>query len=86
MAISSFAYADGVDDSVVHSCFDETYELWMSVFISTLQTSQKTFLGIKRFIVKILTVIFRDFTHYSKKSLQTALLPVWKFFNQLMPL
>ncbi len=86
ITISSFAYADGVDDNIVHTCFDETYELWMSVFISTLQTSQKIFLGIKRFVVKILTVIFRDFTHYSKKSLQTSILPVWKFFNQLMPL
>jgi importin-9 len=78
--------ADGDDDKIVQTCFDETYELRMSVFISKLQTFQKILLGIKRFVVKILTVIFRDFTHYSKKSLQTSILLVWKFFNQLMPL
>ena len=86
MCISSFAYADGVNNTLVHQCFDETYELWISLFISTLQTSIKKNLGIKRFILKIFSVIFRDFTHYSKKSLQIALQPIWKFFNQFMPL
>ena len=86
LAISAFAFADGQNDALVKECFDDTYEIWMSLFISSLQTSPKSHIRIKKFIVKILTIIFRDFTHYSKKTIQTALQPIWKFFNTLMPL
>jgi len=86
LAISSFAYADGPNDQLVKECFDDTYQIWISLFISSLQTSPKSHIRIKKLIVKILTIIFRDFTHYSNKTMQITLQPIWKFFNNLMPL
>eukprot|EP01017_Pseudomicrothorax_dubius_P030707 TRINITY_DN3852_c0_g2_i2.p1 TRINITY_DN3852_c0_g2~~TRINITY_DN3852_c0_g2_i2.p1 ORF type:complete len:1056 (-),score=282.50 TRINITY_DN3852_c0_g2_i2:43-3210(-) len=86
LAISSFAWADVSDEAIVAQCFDETYDLWMSFFLSALQTSPKSHIGLKRYILKILTVIFRDLTKYSKKSLGAAVSVVWKFLNQNLPL
>lgn len=67
-------------------CFDETYELWMSLFISALNSSPKSHINIKRYILKILTVIFRDFTYYSRNSILKCLNPIWTFFNKILPL
>lgn len=38
MAIRTFTYADGSDNNLIKSCFDETFELWMAVFISALHS------------------------------------------------
>lgn len=36
LVITQFSYADGVDNKLVTMCFDETYDLWISLFISAL--------------------------------------------------
>ena len=51
--------------------------------MSALQTSAKSHIFIKKMVVRILVVVFRDFSIYSRKSLGAALLPIWKFFNTL---
>lgn len=33
-----------------------------------------------------MTVIFRDFTYYSRKSIIPCLNPIWEFFNKILPL
>eukprot|EP01017_Pseudomicrothorax_dubius_P041109 TRINITY_DN6546_c0_g2_i5.p1 TRINITY_DN6546_c0_g2~~TRINITY_DN6546_c0_g2_i5.p1 ORF type:complete len:631 (-),score=169.14 TRINITY_DN6546_c0_g2_i5:1645-3537(-) len=86
LAISSFSWAEDSDASVVAKCFDETYDLWMSFFLSALQTSPKSHISLKRYILKILTIIFRDLPRYSKKSLGPAVNVIWKFLNQNLPL
>lgn len=58
----------------------------MSFFLSALQTSPKSHIGIKRQILRILTVLFRDYPKYSRKSLGNFLPVIWKFLNQNLPL
>jgi len=58
----------------------------MSLFISALQTSPKFHINIKKHILKILTVIYRDFTHYSRNSVASSLTSIWNYFNSILPL
>lgn len=37
MVIRSFSSFDGSDDSIVDECFKESYDLWLSLFMSALQ-------------------------------------------------
>jgi len=38
------------------------------------------------YLQKILNVIFRDFTFYSREALVARIQPIWKFFNSILPL
>ena len=51
--IKTFSMLDGVQDDTVRECFDETFELWMSIFISAIQGSITLNLGIKKYILKV---------------------------------
>ncbi|EAR93623.2 importin-beta amine-terminal domain protein (macronuclear) [Tetrahymena thermophila SB210] len=86
LTITSFAYADGSDNRLVAQCFDETFKDWMNLFISTLQTDLKSHITIKRYILKIMNVIFRDFTYYARNAIAIRILPIWKFMNSILPL
>ncbi|KAL4481460.1 hypothetical protein ABPG74_007549 [Tetrahymena malaccensis] len=86
LTITSFAYADGSDNRLVAQCFDETFKDWMNLFISTLQTDLKSHITIKRYILKIMNVIFRDFTFYARNAIAIRILPIWKFMNSILPL
>lgn len=85
LSVSCFSFADGVKNELVEKCFAETYDLWISTFVSALQSSVGSLLGIKKQIFRILIVLFRDFTFFSKKSLTVVLMPVWKFLNSFLP-
>lgn len=56
--IKSFSMLDGVEDEIVSECFEGTFELWMSLFISALQGSINLNIGIKKYIIKV--IIHRD--------------------------
>ncbi|KAL4462226.1 hypothetical protein ABPG72_018824, partial [Tetrahymena utriculariae] len=86
LTITSFAYADGSDNRLVAQCFDETFKDWMNLFISTLQTDLKSHITIKRYVLKIMNVIFRDFTYYARNTIAIRILPIWKFMNSILPL
>lgn len=86
LVLRSISFADGTDNSFVSKCLDNTYQIWMSLFLSALQTSPKSHIFIKKLVLKILIVIFRDFSMYSRKSLALSLIPIWKFFNQITSL
>lgn len=79
LVIRSFSSYDGSQDQIVDECFKESYDTWMSLFLSALQGQFKTHLNMKRYVLKSLTLIFRDMVKYSSKSLQGSLLPVWEF-------
>jgi hypothetical protein len=51
--VKSFSMLDGVDDEIVSECFEGTFELWMSLFISALQGSINLNIGIKKYIIKV---------------------------------
>lgn len=51
--IKTFSPLDGVEDNVVKGCFDGTFELWMSMFISALQGSLNLNLSVKKYILKV---------------------------------
>lgn len=51
--VKTFSLLDGVNDQAVRECFDETFELWMSIFISALQGSITLNLAIKKYILKV---------------------------------
>lgn len=87
--IKSFSPLDGVEDSIVRGCFEGTFELWMSMFISALQGSLNLNLSIKKYIVKTLVVIFRDmqrFLTYKKYYKPGNLYTIWEFTYRMLPL
>ncbi|CAD8134500.1 unnamed protein product [Paramecium pentaurelia] len=86
LVFRSISFADGTDNSLVNKCLDSTFQIWMSLFLSALQTSPKSHIFIKKLVLKILIVVFRDFGVYSRKSLSLSLIPVWKFFNSITQL
>lgn len=60
----------------------------MSLFVSVLKGSVNSHFGIKKYVVKILIVIYRDLTNYCQKRLKSTandLLAVWEFVYRFMP-
>lgn len=57
--VKTFSMLDGVQDDTVRECFDDTFELWMSIFVSALQGSIHLNLGIKKYIVKVARFLCR---------------------------
>ena len=66
-------------------CFDGGYEIWMSLFVSALQSSLHSHLVIKKYIMKILVVVFRDMPKYSEKSLMQYIGTIWEFTYKIIP-
>ncbi|PCJ27715.1 MAG: hypothetical protein COA94_03705 [Rickettsiales bacterium] len=73
LCLRTFAWADGVNDELVHTCFDDTFNTWMALFIQIIQSNPKSLFDLKRVSLKCLTVIFRDFVNYSKDSINLIL-------------
>ena len=70
-------------------CFEGTFELWMSMFVSALQGSLNMNLSIKKYIMKILVVIFRDMQRFiaAKKYYKPGnIYTVWEFTYRVIPL
>jgi hypothetical protein len=51
--VKSFSPLDGADDAAVRACFDGTFDLWMSLFVSALQGTLSLNLPIKKYILKV---------------------------------
>lgn len=65
-------------------------ELWASLFVSILKSSVASHLGIKKYALKILIVIFRDMsslcqTRLKSSNAQTELLAAWEFAYKFIP-
>jgi len=87
--IKSFSPLDGYEDKAVRECFEGTFELWMSMFVSALQGTLNLNLAIKKYIVKILVVIFRDMQRFlaSKKYYKPSnIFTIWEFTYRVLPL
>lgn len=81
LMVRGIAWADGIDNELVHSCLDETFGSWMALFLQILQSSNKKNFVVKRNALKCLTVIFRDLLNYSRNSINMILKPAWKHLN-----
>jgi hypothetical protein len=57
--VKSFSPLDGVEDGTVRACFDGTFDLWMSLFVSALQGTLNRNLPIKKYILKVSHLFFR---------------------------
>jgi len=79
------AWADGVDDELIHKCLDSTFASWMALFLQIIQSNAKKNLNLKRNALKCLNVIFRDLMNYSRNSINIILKPTWKLLNQTLP-
>jgi hypothetical protein len=93
LVIRTFSGYDGTQDTIVAECFADSYDTWMSLFVSGLQVSITIHTNMKRYFLKVqssiiqsLTLIFRDMLRYSGRSLQGSLLPVWEFCYRVCPL
>ena len=60
--IKTFSPLDGVEDSTVKGCFDGTFELWMSLFVSALQGTLNLNLIIKKYILKVHSLLCRSWS------------------------
>lgn len=79
LCLRCLSWADGLDNELVDSCLDGTFNKWMKFFLDDLQKPNN--FEQKRNILKCLTVIFRDFIHYSKDCINLILQPAWKLLN-----
>ena len=62
----------------------------MSLFCSILKSSLALHLGIKKYVMKILVVIYRDMNSFCEKKMRTTnrvaeLLSVWEFAYKFIP-
>lgn len=86
LMVRGIAWADGMDNELVHNCLDETFTSWMALFLQILQSSTTRNFVVKRNALKCLTVIFRDLLNYSRTSINMILRPAWKLLNQTLPI
>lgn len=53
LVIRTFSSYDGTQDSIVEECFNSSYSIWMSLFMSALQSSLTIHINMKRYILKV---------------------------------
>ena len=58
--VKTFSPYDGMNDEVVRECWGDSFDSWMSLFIGALKGSPSSNIGIKKYIVKVLTVTSRS--------------------------
>lgn len=85
LCLRTVSWADGIDNQLVENCLSETFNSWMALFLQIIQTNPKTFFDIKKNALKCLTVVFRDFIHYSRECINMILKPAWKLLNFHLP-
>ena len=73
LCLRTVSWADGIDNELVESCLNDTFNDWMNLFLYIIQTNPKTFFNVKKNALKCLTVIFRDFINYSKDCINQIL-------------
>ena len=83
--LRTVSWADGIDNELVDSCLQDTFNSWMSLFLQIIQTNPRSFFDIKKNALKCLTVIFRDFINYSRECLSMILQPSWKLLIMHVP-
>ena len=84
--VRGIAWADGIDNELLHNCLDETFGSWMALFLQILQSGTNRNFAVKKNALKCLTVIFRDLLNYSRNSINMILKPAWKHLNQTLPI
>lgn len=62
----------------------------MSLFSSILKSSLNLRLGLKKYVLKILVIIYRDMNNFCEKKLKSSnrlaeLLTLWEFSYKFMP-
>ena len=85
LLIRSIAWADGIDNELVHECLNDTFSAWMALLLQVVQANPRHFFNVKRQALKCLIVVFRDLVNYSRESLNLILKPAWKLFNTHLP-
>lgn len=73
-----------VDEFLCSECFDGTFDLWMSLFSSIMKSSLTSHLGLKKYVLKILVIVYRDMAVYAAKKMKKSngvqeLCNVWEF-------
>jgi hypothetical protein len=86
LCLRTVSWADGIDNELVDSCLNETFNSWIALFLQILQTNPKAFFDLKKNSLKCLTVIFRDFINYSRECINQILKPAWKLLNFHLPI
>lgn len=83
LALSSFSFADGTNNAFVKEALSTTFESWIQLFLGLLRGPADCLLASKRYVLKILTIFFRDFPYFSKPYLRRLIGDIWLFFNKL---
>ena len=53
LVIRTFSGYDGTQDTIVSECFADSYDTWMSLFVSGLQVSITIHTNMKRYFLKV---------------------------------
>ena len=80
------AWADGKDNNIVADFLTESYSSYLGLILSLIQTNPKTYMQIKKYSMKILTVLVRDYTNFTRQSISSILEPCWKYINLHLPM
>lgn len=72
------------------ACFEDNFELFMSLFSSILKSSLTLRLGLKKYVIKILVIIYRDMNNFCQHRMKhpnrvAELLTLWEFTYKFMP-
>ncbi len=79
------AWADGEKDELVAREMHD-FSHWMDIFATIIQSDPKKSFGLKSLCMRVLTIIFRDFLHYSKQYLESHLPKIWKLLTLHLPI
>lgn len=80
------AWADGKENNIVSEFLSESYSTYLGLILSLIQTNPKTYMRIKKYSMKILAVLVRDYANFTKQSLTSILEPCWKYINLHLPI
>jgi len=86
LAIFSITHLESCDDELLRKCLEPVFKPFFSSFMQILSTDIRENIALKRYIVKILTILFRDMPEYSRKSLEIGMKELYEFLAKLMPL
>lgn len=83
--LDKLSWADGVDPQLVHEMLGLGWPQLLAGLVELLDLSS-TSTEMKRLVLRVLTVFYRDFSNYSQDALSHIVKPVWVLLYATLPL
>jgi len=83
--LDKLCWADGVDPQLVHEMLGQSWPQVLAGLVDLLDTASRS-TEIRRLVLRVLTVFYRDFSNYSQDALVHVVKPVWILMYSTLPL